>query len=144
MVSCNREATVEWHLNSIGGHLREFLVVPLHLWIEKTVLLHNSNGVYIAEGLVQNLWSNAIMGSSSPLGDSQVFVQVSRRIVEEEAPDEWRYLFKSWPIQQVFFDGINLFHHIERNVYNMWLVERSRPLGGRTRTYDDSTRNTPP
>ena len=83
------------------------------------------------------------MGSTGPLGDSQVFVQVSRTFVEEEAPDEWRYSFKSWPIQQVFLEGVSLFHHSESNVYNMWLIERSRPVGGRTRTYDNSTRNTP-
>ena len=83
------------------------------------------------------------MGSAGPLGDSQVFVQVSRTFVEEKALDEWRYLFKSWPIQQVFLEGVSLFHHSERNVYNMWLIERSRPIGGRTRTYDNSTRNTP-
>ena len=39
---------------------------------------------------------------------------------------------------------MSLFHHSERNVYNMWLTERSRPVGGRTQTYDNSTRNTPP
>ena len=83
------------------------------------------------------------MGSAGPLGDSQVFVQVSRTFVEEEAPDEWRYSFKSWPIQQVFFEGVSLFHHSERNIYNMWLTERSRPLGGCNRTYDNSTKNTP-
>ena len=82
------------------------------------------------------------MGSAGPLSDSQVFVQVSRTFVEEEAPYEWRYSFKSWPIQQVFVEGVSLFHHSERNVYNMWLIEHSKPLGGHTRTYDNSTRNT--
>ena len=56
------------------------------------------------------------MGLAGPLGDSQVFVQVSRTFVEEEAPDEWRYSFKSWPIQQVFLEGVSLFHPSERNV----------------------------
>ena len=60
------------------------------------------------------------MGSAGPLGDSQVFVQVSRTFVEEEAPDEWRYSFKSLPIQQVFLEGVNLFHHSKRNAYNLW------------------------
>ena len=83
------------------------------------------------------------MGSVGPLDDSQVFVQVSRTFVEEEAPDEWKYLFKSLPVQQVFLEGVSLFHHNKRNVYNMWLTERSKPLGGRTRTYDNSTKNTP-
>ena len=132
------------HVNApVNPDLPEFLVIPPRLWVGKTVSLHNGSGVCIAEGLVRNLRSNAIVGSAGPLGDSQVFVQVSLTFVEEEASDEWNYLFKSWLIQQVFLEGVSLFHHRERNVYNMWLIERSRPLGGRTRTYDNSTRNTP-
>ena len=123
--------------------LPKFLVISPCLWVGKTVSLHNGRNVRIAEGLVQNLRSNAIVGSAGPLGDSQVFVQVSRMFVKEEAPDECRYSFKSWPIQQVFLEGVSLFHHSERNAYNMWFIERSRPLGGRTWTYDNSTRNTP-
>ena len=134
----------EGHVNApVNPDLPEFLVIPLRLWVGKTVLLHNGTGVCIAEGLVRNLRSNAIVGSAGLLGDSQVFVQVSCTFVEEEAPDEWRYSFKSWPIQQVFLEGVSLFHHSERNVYNMWLIERSRPVDGSTRTYDNSTRNTP-
>ena len=132
------------HINAlVNPDLPEFLVIRPRLWVGKTVSLHNGSGVRIAEGLVRNLRSNAIVGSAGPLGDSQVFVQVSHTFVEEEAPDEWRYSFKSWPIQQVFLEGVSLFHHNERNAYNIWLIERSRPLGGRTRTYDNSTRNTP-
>ena len=85
--------------------LPEFLVIPPRLWVGKTIFLHNGSGVCIAEGLVRNLQSNAIVGSAGPLGHSQVFVQVSCTFVEEEAPDEWRYSFKSWPIQQVFLEG---------------------------------------
>ena len=134
----------EGHVNApVNPDLPEFLVIPPRLWVGKTVSLHNGTGVCIVEGLVRTLRSNAILGSTGPLGDSQVFVQISRMFVEEEAPDEWRYSFKSWLIQQVFLEEVSLFHHNERNVYNMWLTERSRPLGGRTRTYDNSTRNTP-
>ena len=128
----------------INPDLPEFLVIPPRLWVGKTVSLHNASGVRIAEGLVRNLRSSAIVGSSCPLGDSLVVVQVSSTFVEEEAPDEWRYSFKSWPIEQVFLDGVSLFHHSQRNVYNMWMVECSRPLGGRSRSYDNSSRNTPP
>ena len=131
------------HVNApMNLDLPEFLVIPPHLWVGKTVSLHNGSGVRIAEGLVRNLRSNAIVGLAGPLGDSQVFVQVSRTFVEEEAPDEWRYSFKSWPIQQVFLEGVSFFHHSVHNAYNIWLIERSRPLGGCTQTYD-KTRNTP-
>ena len=106
----------EGHVNApVNPDLPEFLVIPPHLWVGKTVSLHNGSGVCIAEGLVRNLRSNAIVGSTG----SQVFVQVSRTFVEEEAPDEWRYSFKSWPIQQVFLEGVSFFYHNEHNVYNM-------------------------
>ena len=86
----------ERHVNApVNVDLPKLLMIPPRLWVEKTVLLHNGSGVCIAKGLVQNLRSNAIVGSAGPLGDSQVFVQVSCTFVEEEAPDEWRYSFKS-------------------------------------------------
>ena len=133
------------HVNApVNPNLPEFLVIPPRRWVGKTVSLHNGSGVCIAQGLVRNLRSNAIVGSTGPLGNSQDFVQVSRTFVEEEAPNEWRYSFKSWPIQQVFLKGVSLFHHSKRNIYNMWLTDRSTPVGGCTRTYDNSTRNTLP
>ena len=43
----------EGHVNApVNPDLREFLVIPLCLWVGKTVLLHNGSGVCIAEGLV--------------------------------------------------------------------------------------------
>ena len=111
------------HVNAfMNPDLSEFLVIPPHLWVGKTISLHKGSGVCIAQGLVQNLWSNAIVGLSGPLSDSQVSIQASCTFVEEETPDEWRYSFKSWPIQQVFLEGVSFFYHSERNVYNMWLI----------------------
>ena len=61
----------EGHVNApVNPDLPEFLVIPPRLWVGKTVLLHNGSGVRIAEGLVQNSQSNAIVGSAGPLGDS--------------------------------------------------------------------------
>ena len=43
----------EGHVNApMNPDLPEFLVIPPCLWVGKTVSLHNSSGVYIAEGLV--------------------------------------------------------------------------------------------
>ena len=55
----------------------EFNVIPRRLWEGRTVSLHNGSGVRIAEGLLRNPKSSAILGSSRPLGDTQVVVQVS-------------------------------------------------------------------
>ena len=59
----------EGHVNApVNPDLPEFLVIPPRLWVGKTVSLHNGSGVRIAEGLVRNLRSNAIVGSAGPLG----------------------------------------------------------------------------
>ena len=121
----------------------EFQVVPTRLWMGRSVSLHDSDGLRIAEGLLQNLRSSAISDSDGPLGDSVIVVQVSRLFVEVEDPDDWIYSFKSWPIRQVFLDGVSLFDHSQRDIYNRWVLERSREHGKRTRSYDNSSRNAP-
>ena len=79
----------EGHVNApVHPDLPEFLVIPPRLWVGKTISPHNGSSVCIAKELVRNLHSNAIVESSGPLGESQVFVQVSCTFVEEEAPDE--------------------------------------------------------
>ena len=87
------------HVNALlNPDLSKFPMIPLRLLARKTILLHNGSGVCIAKGLVRNLCSSTIVGSSSPLSKSQVFVQVLHTFVEEEVANEWRYSFKSWPI----------------------------------------------
>ena len=58
--SSNDEALVDTPKNP---DLPDFLVFPPRLWVGKTVSLHNDSGLLIAEGLVQNLRSSAIVGS---------------------------------------------------------------------------------
>ena len=128
----------------VNPDIPDFLVIPPRLWMGKTVSLHDADGVRIAEGLVRNLRSSAIVDSSGPLGDSLVVVQVSSLFVPVEDPDDWRYSFKSWPIRQVYLDGVSLFHHSERDFYNRWVIDQRRSLGERSRSYDNSSRNAPP
>ena len=85
--SSNDKALVD---SPVNPDLLDFLVIPPRLWVGKTVSLHNDSGLLIAEGLVRNLRSSAIVGSYGPLSDSQVVVQVSTTFVEAEGPDEWR------------------------------------------------------
>ena len=90
--SSDEDSPVDAPLNP---DIPDFLVIPPRLWMGRTVSLHNSDGVRIAEGLVRNLRFSAISDSSGPLGDSLVVVQVSSTFAEVEDPDEWRYSFKS-------------------------------------------------
>lgn len=131
------------HEVPLNPDVPEFVVIPPRHWVGRTVTLHNTMGDCIAEGLVRNLRSSALVGSLSPLDDSQVVVQVSNTFAKEEAPDEWRYSFKSWPIKQVYLDGVSLYNHSARNAYNSWMIEHSRPLDSRSRQYDSSSRNPP-
>ena len=54
-----------------------------------------------------------------------------------------RYSFKSWSIQQLMLDDIRLYHHSRFDAYNTWMSECRRPLGKCTRSYDNSSRNSP-
>ena len=53
----------EGHVNApVNPDLPEFLVIPLCLWVGKTVSLHNSSGVCIAEETSYSLkWENGLI-----------------------------------------------------------------------------------
>ena len=58
------------HVNApVNPDLPKFLVIPPRLWVGKTISLHNGSSICIVEGLVQNLRSNAIVGSLGPLSN---------------------------------------------------------------------------
>ena len=68
----------------------QFEVIPRRKWYSQCVALHNNDGVKIAEGLLCNIRSSAMEGSSGPLDKFDVVVQVSRTLMLAEAPDKWR------------------------------------------------------
>ena len=123
--------------------LPPFEVLPRRNWVGKIVDMRNIDGVTIASGIVRVLHTVNVRGSDDPLSDSHVAIQVSRTFVHEEAPDEWRYCVRPWPIAQVFYHGISLIHHLQRDTFNAFLVTRDRPLGELTRSYDSSVRIPP-
>ncbi|KAG0574851.1 hypothetical protein KC19_VG296900 [Ceratodon purpureus] len=135
------EVPVEVPVNS---DLPDFVVVPSKLWQNKTVTIYSDDNIPLAEGLIRNPRSSLVSDTVGPLDNSVVVVQVSRSLVEEESEDDWRYSFKTWPISHVYLDGVSLEHHSQRDVHNRWVAERNRSLGDRTRSYDNSSRNTPP
>ena len=124
----------------VDADLPPFDVIPRRLWVEKIVDMKNVSGVTIASGILRVLHSTDIPLTRSPLEESHVAVQVSRTFVEEEAPDEWRYCVRPWPVCQVFLNGVSLFHHHQRDTYNSVMALRAMPLGERTRTYVTSSR----
>ena len=64
---------------------------PRRLWVGKCVVLHRADGFPIAKGICWNVSSNVVVGSSGPLGDSRVAIQISSSLSMVDAPNEWRY-----------------------------------------------------
>ena len=68
---------------------------PRRLWVGKCVVLHRSDGFPIAKGICRNVSSDVVVGSSGPLGDSRVAIQISSSLSIADAPDEWRYSIRA-------------------------------------------------
>jgi hypothetical protein len=92
--------------------------VPRHLWTTKCVSLHNSDGTALGEGICHSVKSDLVVGSTGPLGDTHVAVQVSRSLKPDEFPDDWRYSVRAFPITHVFYNGVSFFDHERRHKFN--------------------------
>ena len=64
---------------------------PRRLWVGKCVVLHTLDGVPVAKGICRNVSSDVVVGSTSPLGDSHVAIQISSNLSMADVPNEWRY-----------------------------------------------------
>ena len=50
--------------------------------------LHNSDGIAFEEGICHNVKSDLVVGSTGPLGDTHVAVQISRSLKPNEFLDD--------------------------------------------------------
>ena len=64
---------------------------PRRLWVGKCVVLHRADGVPVAKGICQNVSSNIVVGSTAPLGDSHVVIQISSSLSMADVLNKWRY-----------------------------------------------------
>ena len=99
--------------------------IPRKNWVGKCVLLHNATGVSVASGIFRNVSSDAVIGSSGPLGDTHVTVQISSSLCEDDVPDEWRYSVRAWPIELVHCSGANFRDHELQAKYNSTVADLS-------------------
>jgi hypothetical protein len=83
--------------------------VPRHLWKIKCVSLHNCDGIAMDEGICHSVKSDLVLGSTGPLGDMHVAVQISRSLKPNKFPDDWKYSVRAWPIIHVFYNGTSFF-----------------------------------
>ena len=65
--------------------------IPRRLWVRKCVVLYKSHEVLVAKGICCNVSSDVVIGTTGPLGDSHVAVQISSSLSMADVPDEWRY-----------------------------------------------------
>ena len=62
--------------------------IPRKNWVGKCIFLRNATGVSIASGIYCNVSSDAVIGSSGPLGDMHVAVQILSSLCEDDVLDE--------------------------------------------------------
>ena len=65
--------------------------IPRRLWVGKYVVLYKNDEVPVAKGICRNVSSDVVIGTTGPLGDSHVAVQISSSLSMADVPDEWRY-----------------------------------------------------
>ena len=117
---------------------------PRRLWVGKCVVLHRADGFPITKGICRNVSFDVVVGSSGPLGDSRVAIQISSSLSMADVPDEWRYSIRAWPIEFVFYNGASFRDHELRVEYNSRIVGVSiGPALTRTRPYTSTTWNPP-
>ena len=84
---------------------------PRRLWVGKCVVLHRIDGFPIAKGICWNVSSDIVVGSSGPLGDNRVAIQISSSLSMADVSNEWRYSIRAWPIEFVFYNGASFRDH---------------------------------
>ena len=66
------------------------------LRVGKCVVLYRNDRMPVARGICRNVSSDIVIGTTGPLGDSHVAVQISFSLSMADVPDEWRYSIRAW------------------------------------------------
>ena len=53
--------------------------------------LYNDNRIVMEEGICHSIKSDLVVGSTGPLEDTHVVVQISMSLKLDECPDDWKY-----------------------------------------------------
>ena len=110
----------------------------------KHVVLYKNDGVPVARGIYRNVSSDVVIGTTGPLGDSHVAVQISSSLSMGDVPDEWRYSIRAWLVEFVFFSSASFRDHELRAKYNSKIALLSTgPVMRKSRPYTSTFRNPP-
>jgi hypothetical protein len=82
------------------------------------VSLYNDDGIVVGEGICHSVKLDLVVGSTGPLGDMHVAVQILKSLKLDECLDNWRYSVRAWPITHIFYNGTNFFNHERRHKFN--------------------------
>ena len=114
------------------------------LWLEKCEVLYKNEGVLVARGICRKVSSDVVIGTTSPLGDSHVALQISSTLSMADVLDEWRYSIRAWPIEFVFYNGASFRDHELQAKYNSRIALLSIALVTRKSQLYTSTARNPP
>ena len=110
----------------------------------KCVVLHRADGFLIAREICRNVCSDVVVGSTGPLGESHVAIQISSSLSMADVPDEWRYSIRAWPIEFVFYNGASFRDHELQAQYNSRIAGVSTgPSFTKSWPYTSTARNPP-
>ena len=119
--------------------------IPRRLWMGKCVVLYKNDGVPVARGICRNVSYDVVIGTTGPLGDSHIAVQISSSLSLADVPDEWRYSIRAWPVEFIFCNGASFRDHELRAKYNSRIALLSTgPVTRKSRPYTSTSRNPPP
>jgi hypothetical protein len=85
---------------------------------EMYMSLHNCDDIAVGKGIYHSIKSDLVVGSTGPLGDTHMVVQISRSLKPDEFPDDWRYSVRAWLITHVFYNGASFFNHERHHKFN--------------------------
>ena len=114
------------------------------LWVGKCVVLYKNDGVPVARGICRNISSDVVIGTTGPLGDSHVAVQISSSLSLADVPDEWRYSIQAWPVEFDFCNGASFRDHELQAKYNSRIALLStEPVTRKSWPYTSTSWNPP-
>ena len=68
--------------------IRQCKGIPRQNWTSKCVILHNAIGVVVAIGIYCHVSSDVVVGSSRPLADTPIAIQISSIHFEDDVLDQ--------------------------------------------------------
>ena len=94
--------------------------------------------------ICRNVSSDVVIGTTGPLGDSHVAVQISSSLSMADVPDKWRHSIRAWPVEFIFCNGPSFRDHELRAKYDSRIALLSTGLVTRkSRPYTSTSQNPP-